>query len=82
MSPPYYWEGHENEGFKVHNFEHLIHYVVEQEVVTHGIRISKGVKPILITKQENVILPRIEPTIAKGVPMAIKVRYNEPRVNQ
>jgi hypothetical protein len=35
-SPPYYWEGQENEEFeqKVQNFEPLIHYVVEQEVTT------------------------------------------------
>jgi len=37
---------------------------------------------VLITKQEIVILPRIEPTIATGVPMAIRMRYNEPIVNQ
>ncbi len=36
VSPPYYQEDHENEEFeqKVHNFELLVCYVVEQEVAT------------------------------------------------
>ncbi len=52
ISPHYYQEGQENEEFeqKAHNFEPLIHYVVEQEVATQGIRMSKGVEPILITR--------------------------------
>jgi hypothetical protein len=38
----YYRKDHENEEFeqKAQNFEPLIHYVVEQEVVIQGIRIK------------------------------------------
>jgi hypothetical protein len=38
--------------------------MVEQEVTTQGIRLSKGVEPILVIKQEIVILPKVEPTMA------------------
>jgi len=37
---------------------------------------SKGIEPILITRQELVVLLRAEPIIVEGVPMAVKVRYN------
>ena len=52
ISPPYYREGQENEEFeqKAQNFEPLIHYVVEQEVATQGIKMSRGVKPIFVTR--------------------------------
>jgi hypothetical protein len=43
---------------------------------------SKKVELVFVTRQEIVILPRIEPTIAKGVSMAIRVKYNEPKFNQ
>jgi hypothetical protein len=43
---------------------------------------SKGIESILVTKQEIIILLKVEPTITQGVPMAIKVRYSEPRLNQ
>jgi hypothetical protein len=59
----------------------LIHYVVEQEFVTLGIKISKGVESVLVIRQEIVVLPRVEPTIAEGVPMALRVKCNEPIVN-
>jgi hypothetical protein len=38
-SPPYYQEGHENEGFeqRPHNFEPLIHCIIEQKLATQGI---------------------------------------------
>jgi hypothetical protein len=49
---------------KTHNFEPLICYMVEQEATTQGIRMSKGVEPILVIKQETVILPKVEPTMA------------------
>jgi hypothetical protein len=51
-SPPYYREGQENEEFeqRAHNFEPLIHYVVEQEVTIQGIRTSKGVELVLIIR--------------------------------
>jgi hypothetical protein len=42
----------------------------------------RGVESVIVTKQEIVVLPRTKPTIAQGVLMAIKVRYNEPRLNQ
>jgi len=60
----------------------LLNYVVEQEFVTLGIKISKGVEPVFVIRQEIVVLPRVEPTIAEGVPMAIRVKCNEPIVNQ
>jgi len=37
---------------------------------------------ILVAKHEIIILLKVEPTIAQGVPMAIKIRYSEPRLNQ
>jgi hypothetical protein len=37
---------------------------------------------VLVTKQEIVVLLGIEPTVVVDVPMAIRVRYNEPIVNQ
>jgi hypothetical protein len=43
---------------------------------------SIRVESILITKQETIVLPRIEPIVAQGVPMDVRVRYNEPRLNQ
>ncbi len=45
-SPPYYRKDHDNKEFeqKVQNFEPSIHYVVEQEVATQGIKMSRGVK--------------------------------------
>jgi hypothetical protein len=41
---------------------------------------SKGVE--LVTKQETIVLPKTKQTIAQGAPMVIKVRYNEPKLNQ
>jgi hypothetical protein len=40
---------------------------------------SRGVEPVLITKQEIMVLPIIEPTLAQGVPMDVRVRYSEPK---
>jgi hypothetical protein len=39
---------------------------------------SRGVEPVLVIRQEIVVILKAEPTIAKGVPMAIRARYNEP----
>jgi hypothetical protein len=82
-SPLYYWKGRENEEFdqRAQNFEPLIHSIVEQEDITQGIKISRGVESILVTRQKIVILPRAEPIIVEGVPMVVRMRYNEPRVN-
>ncbi len=82
-STPYYWEGQENEKFeqKAQNFEPLIHYVVEQEVIIQDIRISKGVDSILVIRQRTVVFPIVEPTVIEGVPMAVRVRYSEPKIN-
>jgi hypothetical protein len=55
--------------------------MVKQETTTQGIKMSKRVGPILITRWETIILPRVEPTMAQGVLVAVKVRYNEPRFN-
>jgi fructose-bisphosphate aldolase class 1 len=59
-SPPYYWKDYEDEDFeqKIHNFEPPFRYVVEQEAIIHGIKMSKGVKPIFVTRQETIVLPR------------------------
>jgi hypothetical protein len=57
-------------------------YVVEQEATTQGIKMSRGVDPVFVTKQEIVILPRAKPIIAQDVPMVVKIRYSEPRLNQ
>jgi hypothetical protein len=43
---------------------------------------SQGVEPILVIKQETIILPRIESIVVQGVPVVVKVRYSEPRLNQ
>jgi len=56
--------------------------VVEQEAATQGIRMFKGVELVFITKQEIVVLLRTKPIIAQGIPLVIKVRYSEPRINQ
>jgi hypothetical protein len=82
-SPPYYQEGEKNDEFerRAFNFEPPIHYVVEEEVASQGIKISKGVELVLVTKQEIVILPRAEPILLEGVPMFVRVRYSEPKVN-
>jgi hypothetical protein len=42
---------------------------------------SRGFEPILVTKQETIILLKIKPTIVKVVLVAIKIRYGEPRLN-
>jgi hypothetical protein len=56
--------------------------VVEQEATIHVIRMSKGAKSVLVTKQETIVLPRIETTITKVIPMVVKLKYNEPKFNQ
>jgi hypothetical protein len=83
ISPPYYQE-HEDEELeeRAQNFERHIHYVVEQEVTTQNIRISEGVELILIIRQGTVILLRAKLTIIEGVHVAVRIRYNEPRLNQ
>jgi hypothetical protein len=42
--------------------------VVEQEATTQGIKMSKGVEPLLVTRQEIVVLL----IVVEGVPMAIR----------
>jgi len=56
--------------------------VVEQQVPTQDIKIYREVQLVLIIRQETVILPKVEPRIAKGVPMVIKIKYSEPKLNQ
>ncbi len=67
-SPPYYCDGKKDEKCeqRAYNFELSIHYVIEQEVVTHDIKMSRGVEPIPVTKQETIILSRVEPIIVDG----------------
>jgi hypothetical protein len=56
--------------------------VVEQEGATQGIRMSKRVEPVLVTKQENIFLLRAKPIVVEGVLVDVKVKYSEPRLNQ
>jgi hypothetical protein len=56
--------------------------VVEVEAITQGIRMSKGIEPVLVSRQEIIFLPKAKLTITKGVLMVVKVKYNEPRLNQ
>jgi hypothetical protein len=55
---------------------------VEQKATTQGIKISKAVELVLITRQETVVLPRAEPTMVERVLVVIRMRYNEPIFNQ
>jgi hypothetical protein len=43
---------------------------------------SKGVKLVLVIRQEIIVIPRAELTIVEGVFTTIRVRYNEPILNQ
>jgi hypothetical protein len=55
--------------------------VVEQEAITQGIKMLKGVELIFITRQEIIVLPKAELIIAETVLVVVKVRYNEPKLN-
>jgi hypothetical protein len=59
----------------------LIHYVVEQKAATQGIKMSKGIEAVLITKPKIIVLPRVEVIVVEGVPMDVKVRYSEPKLS-
>jgi hypothetical protein len=78
---PYHSNGKKNEEFgqRARDFEPLIHYVDEQEVIIQGIKMSRGVESVFVIRQKIVVLPKIEPTMAEGVLVAIKVRYSEPK---
>ncbi len=82
-SPLYYWEDHENEEFEQvkQKFEPLIHYLVEQKVAIQGIKMFKGIELILITEQETMILPKVEPIVVGGLVVVVIIRYNEPKFN-
>ncbi len=67
---------------KTQNFEPQIHYVVEQKIATQGIKMSRRVESIFVTKQETIVLPRVEPMVVEGVLVVVKVRYSEPKLNQ
>jgi hypothetical protein len=43
---------------------------------------SKRVEPILVLIQEIIILPIIEWIVAEGVLVIVRVKYNEPKLNQ
>jgi hypothetical protein len=55
--------------------------VNEQIVATQGIRTLRGVESVFVIKQKTTILPKVEPIIIKGVHVAIRVKYSEPRHN-
>jgi hypothetical protein len=42
---------------------------------------SRGVELVFVTRQEIIILPKVEPLVAKGAHVVVRVRYNEPRLN-
>jgi hypothetical protein len=42
---------------------------------------SREIKPVLVTRQEIVILLRPELRVAEHVHVTIRVRYNEPKLN-
>jgi hypothetical protein len=42
---------------------------------------SRGVKSVLVIRQETVVLPKVEPIVVEHVPMAIRVRYSDPKFN-
>jgi hypothetical protein len=43
---------------------------------------SRRIELVLVIRQETILLPKVEPKIAQGVHVAIKVRYIEPKLNQ
>jgi hypothetical protein len=43
---------------------------------------SKGVELILGVRQKTIVLQKAKPIVVEGVPMVVKVRYNEPKLNQ
>jgi hypothetical protein len=55
--------------------------VVEKEATIKGIKMSRGVEPIFIIRQEIVVLPSVEPIITEVVFVAIRIRYSEPKIN-
>ncbi len=56
--------------------------MVEQKAATQGIRMSKRVEPVLVTKQETIFLLRAKPIVIEGVLVVVKIKYSEPRLNQ
>jgi hypothetical protein len=42
---------------------------------------SRRVGLILVTRQENVILPKVNLIMVKHVHVVVKVRYSEPKFN-
>ncbi len=56
--------------------------MVEQKTTTQGIKMSKGVESILVSKQEIVVSPKLKPTVVEGVHVVIKVKDSEPKHKQ
>jgi hypothetical protein len=42
---------------------------------------SRGVEPILVVRQETIVLQRVKPIVVEGVHVVVKVKYNEPILN-
>jgi hypothetical protein len=42
---------------------------------------SRGIELVLEIRKEIIILPRAKLTVVEHVPMAIRLRYNEPKFN-
>jgi len=45
-------------------------------------RMSRIIELAFVTKQETIVLPRAEPIVAKGVHVAVRIKYSEPIFNQ
>jgi hypothetical protein len=43
---------------------------------------SRIIELAFVTKQETIVLPRAEPIVAKGVHVAVRIKYSEPIFNQ
>jgi hypothetical protein len=41
---------------------------------------SRGVQLIFVTRQETIVLPRVEPIMVEGVHVVIKARYSDPNL--
>ncbi len=55
--------------------------MVKQEAISQGIEMSKRIERVLVTRQEIVVLPKVEPTVTQGVHVVVIIRYSEPTFN-
>ncbi len=55
--------------------------MVEEKAATKGIKMSRRIELVLVTRQEIVVLPKAKPTIVEGVLVVVKVKYSETKLN-